>query len=86
LGVGVGVAFGLAFGVVLGLAVGLVVGDGVVMRGLLTCVDGSVTLLAPWLVRNSANGTTIKPTTTVSTKVTAPHSRRRKAPFTGAEF
>ena len=58
----------------------------VVTRGLLTWVAGSVTLLGPELVKNSASGTTMSPTSTVRTKVTAPHSRRRKAPFTGAEF
>ena len=39
----------------------------------------------PWCAKNRASGTTTMPTTTVSTKVTAPHSRRTKAQFTRRE-
>jgi hypothetical protein len=45
-----------------------------------------VTGPGPWFARRSASGTMIMPTTTVSTNVTAPHSRRRTAQFTSAEF
>jgi len=40
----------------------------------------------PRLAKYSASGTTIMPTMTVSTKVTAPHSLCRTAQFTSAEF
>lgn len=39
----------------------------------------------PTLARNSATGTTTMPTTTASTNVTAPHSRRMKAQLTKRE-
>ena len=40
----------------------------------------------PWFVKYKANGTTMMPTRTVSTNVTAPHSLRRTDQFTSAEF
>ena len=42
--------------------------------------------LGPWLVKYSASGTTMMPTSTVSTNVTAPHSLRKTDQFTSAEF
>jgi len=42
--------------------------------------------LGPWLVKYSASGTTMMPTRTVNTNVTAPHSLRRTDQFTSAEF
>ena len=47
---------------------------------------GTETGAGPWLVKYSASGTTIIPTMTVSTNVTAPHSLRKKAQFTSDEF
>jgi len=47
---------------------------------------GTETGAGPWLVKYSASGTTIMPTITVSTKVTAPHSRLTNAQFTSGEF
>jgi hypothetical protein len=41
--------------------------------------DGPVTGLGPTFVKKRATGTTTMPTSTVSTKVTAPHSRRTNA-------
>jgi hypothetical protein len=48
--------------------------------------DGPGTGLGPTLVKYSATGTTTMPTSTVSTKVTAPHSRRTKLQLTSGEF
>ena len=42
--------------------------------------------LGPWLVKYSASGTTMMPTSTVRTNETAPHSRRKTAQFTSAKF
>lgn len=54
---------------------------------LLAIVTGGAAIAAgPWLVKYSASGTTMMPTMTVSTKVTAPHSFRRTDQFTSAEF
>jgi len=47
---------------------------------------GVVTAAGPVLAKKSASGTTIMPATTVRTKVTAPHSRRRTAQFTSRRF
>jgi hypothetical protein len=47
---------------------------------------GAAIAAGPWFVKYNARGTTIMPTITVSTNVTAPHSRRRTAQFTSAEF
>jgi hypothetical protein len=59
----------------------------VLALALLAVVTGELGVGAgPVLVKYSASGTTIMPTTTVSTKVTAPHSRRKTAQFTSAEF
>jgi hypothetical protein len=40
-----------------------------------------LTGLGPWFAKYSATGTTMMPTTTVSTNVTAPHSRRTNSAF-----
>ena len=48
--------------------------------------DGPATGLGPTFVKKSATGTTTMPMSTVSTKVTAPHSRRTKAQLTSGEF
>jgi hypothetical protein len=53
---------------------------------LVTGTVGTNTALGPWLAKYSASGTTIMPTMTVSTKVTAPHSRLNKAQLTSREF
>jgi hypothetical protein len=56
-------------------------------RVLLAAVGvGPVTGLGPTFVKYSATGTTTIPMRTVSTKVTAPHSRRTKAQLTSGEF
>jgi hypothetical protein len=47
---------------------------------------GAAIAAGPWFVKYSASGTTMMPTMTVNTKVTAPHSRRRTDQFTSAEF
>ena len=55
--------------------------------GLATVVElGTWIGAGPWLARYSASGTTIMPNATVSTNVTAPHSRRKTDQFTSAEF
>jgi hypothetical protein len=74
----------------LGLGVGLVVLAGEAVRALLAALDavldgGTVSGPGPWLAKKRARGTTIMPTMTVRTKVTAPHSRRTKAQFTRDE-
>jgi len=46
----------------------------------------TLTGLGPTPARYRASGTTIMPTTTVSTKVTAPRSRLMKAQLTRREF
>jgi hypothetical protein len=74
-----------------GDAEGLGVGVGVVRTplaiGLLvTGTVGTATALGPWFAKYNASGTTIMPTMTVSTKVTAPHSRLTKAQLTRREF
>ncbi len=61
------------------LAAGLTTGVGVAMIGVATGVGA-------WFVKKSASGTMIMPTMTVSTNVTAPHSRRMNAQFTSGEF
>ena len=40
-----------------------------------------LTGLGPWFAKYRATGTTMMPTTTVRTNVTAPHSRRMNSPF-----
>lgn len=55
-------------------------------EGLAMVMFGTETGAGPWLVKYRASGTTIMPTITVSTKVTAPHSLRTKAQFTSDEF
>jgi hypothetical protein len=58
----------------------------VLARALLVVVRFGVVMAAgPWLAKKSASGTTIIPAMTVSTKVTAPHSRRSTAQFTSAK-
>jgi hypothetical protein len=53
---------------------------------LVTGMFGTDSGPGPWLVKNRARGTTIMPTMTVSTKVTAPHSRLTKAQLTSREL
>jgi hypothetical protein len=74
----------------LGLGLGLCVLAGDAVRGPLAALDAVVvgvtmTGPGPWLAKNSASGTTTMPTTTVTMKVTAPHSLRTKAQFTRDE-
>ena len=74
----------------LGLGDGLGVRAGVDVRAGLAAleavVEGGITTgPGPWLAKKSASGTTTMPTTTVTMKVTAPHSRRTKAQFTRRE-
>ena len=77
---------GYFFGVGVGLCDGL--GDGLevialLATGLLDVLTiGVVTGLGPTLAKYSATGTTMMPMITVRTKVSAPHSRLMKAPFT----
>jgi hypothetical protein len=69
-------------------------GDGVVLGegeghalGLaLTEGVGTATGRGPTLAKYNANGTTIMPATTVSTNVTAPHSRLKNAQLTSREL
>ena len=74
-----------------GEALGLGVCAGVATRALVSraevAVFGTFTLTGPGPrpARYRATGTTIMPTTTVSTKVTAPHSRLMKAQLTRRE-
>jgi hypothetical protein len=73
------------------LAEGLGDGVGVVCtplaRGLLVMgTVGTATAFGPVLAKYRASGTTIMPTMTASTKVTAPHSRLMKAQLTRREF
>jgi hypothetical protein len=66
--------------------------DGVGLRTPLACgllVMGTFeteTGPGPWFAKYRARGTTIMPTMTVTTKVTAPHSRLTKAQLTSREF
>ncbi len=55
-------------------------------EGLAIVMLGTATGAGPWLVKYRASGTTIMPTMTVSTNVTAPHSLRTKVQFTSGEF
>ena len=56
-------------------------------RVLLAAVGvGVATGLGPTFVKYNATGTTTMPMRTVSTKVTAPHSRRTNAQLTSREF
>jgi hypothetical protein len=73
------------------LAEGLGDGVGVVCtplaRGLLVMgTVGTATAFGPLLANYRASVTTIMPTMTASTKVTAPHSRLMKAQLTRREF
>jgi hypothetical protein len=75
----------VAFFVGVGDGVGLVrtpLALGLLVTGKL----GTATLVGLWLAKYRARGTTIMPTMTVSTKVTAPHSRLKKAQLTRREF
>jgi hypothetical protein len=47
---------------------------------------GTETGLGPWFAKYRATGTTMMPTMTASTKVTAPHSRLKKAQLTSREL
>ena len=79
----------------MGLGVGLFLGEGdgvglvctPLTRGVLvTGTLGTATAFGFALAKYSATGTTIMPTITVNTKVTAPHSRRIKVLLTSREF
>jgi hypothetical protein len=69
-------------GVALGEGVGLAHAIGLAVMG----TFGTATLVGFWFAKKSARGTMIMPTMTVSTKVTAPHSRLKKAQLTRREF
>jgi hypothetical protein len=56
------------------------------LAALAVATGGAAIAAGPWLLKYNASGTTIMPTMTVNTNVTAPHSRRRTAQFTSAEF
>jgi len=56
------------------------------LAALAVVTGGAAIAAGPWLAKYSASGTTMMPTITVKTKVTAPHSFRRTAQFTSAEF
>ena len=56
------------------------------LAALAVVTGGAAIAAGPWFVKYSASGTTMMPTRTVSTNVTAPHSRRRTDQFTSAEF
>jgi len=86
--VGLGDAAGLADAVGLGEAAGL--GDAA-LAALAALADGAAMAPVgapddPWLPSRKASGTTIAPRSTVRTKVTAPHSRRKKDRFTDRRF
>jgi hypothetical protein len=86
-GVGVGLCEGVGVGFLEGVGEGVGVTRTPLARGVL--LIGTVgTDTAPGLrfVKYRASGTTIMPTMTVSTKVTAPHSRLTKAQFTSREL
>jgi hypothetical protein len=73
--------------VALGGALGLVEAEAVGLGGALAA--GALEELRagpPGLPNNSARGTATTPTRTVSTKLTAPHSRSRKDRFTEGRF
>ena len=81
----------MGLGVTLGEAAGLALGEGE------TVAEGEAEAVAvvagpevpgevPWWPKVSASGTMMMPTSTVSTKVAAPHSRRRKEGFTERRF
>jgi hypothetical protein len=65
---------------------------GLAIRAALALGLLEVVVLGTWMgagaafAKYSASGTTIMPTSTVTTNVTAPHSRRRTAQFTSGEF
>jgi hypothetical protein len=83
-GVGVGVGDGDGFGDVVGVVAG--VGEEQVTRAPLVVLKaGTLSGPGPWLLKYRASGTTMMPTITVRTKVTAPHSRRTKSMFTKGE-
>jgi hypothetical protein len=81
----------LGLGDTLGEAVGLAPGEG---EALAEGEAEAVAVVAgpedaaevPWWPKINASGTMISPTSTVRTKLTAPHSRRRKERFTERRF
>jgi hypothetical protein len=86
---------GFGEGLFVGVGVGLLEGEGEgvglvrtpLARGLLVMgVVCTGIALGPALAKYSASGTTIRPTMTASTKVTAPHSRLTKAQLTSREL
>jgi len=83
---GVALAFGdgvgLLAGVALGEGEGLAHAIGLAVIGTL----GMASACGPVLAKYRATGTTIMPTMTARTNVTAPHSRRKKAQLTSREF
>jgi hypothetical protein len=97
-GDGVGLVVGFGVGLLVGFGVGLFAGDGEAVGlgegvglahaiGLLVIgTVGTAIAFGPVLAKYRASGTTIMPTMTASTKVTAPHSRLMKAQLTRREF
>jgi hypothetical protein len=87
---------GEGVGVFLGEGVGLLAGDGDALGegvGLAHAIGLTVTgtlgmasACGPVFAKYRATGTTIMPTRTARTNVTAPHSRRIKAQLTSREF
>jgi hypothetical protein len=75
-GDGDGVLEGVPLGEAVGHAIGLAV----------TGMFGTDSELGPRFAKYRATGTTMMPTMTASTKVTAPHSRLTKAQFTSREL
>ena len=73
---------GVLEGVPLGEGVGLAHAIGLAVIG----IFGTASAFGVALAKYSATGTTIMPTMTVKTKVTAPHSRLKKAQLTSREF
>jgi hypothetical protein len=81
-GDGVGLFAGDGDGVLEGVALGVGHAVGLAVTGGFDIDTG----LGPWFAKYKATGTTMMPTMTASTKVTAPHSRLTKAQFTSREL
>jgi len=79
---GDGVGLFAGDGVAVGEVAGLAHATGLAVSGPL----GTATALGPAFAKYRAKGTTIMPTMTVRTNVTAPHSRLKKAMLTSREF
>jgi hypothetical protein len=83
-GDGVGLLAGDGDGVLEGVPLGEGVAHAIGLAA--TGTFGIATAFGLWLAKYRASGTTIMPTMTVRTKVTAPHSRLTKAQLTSREF